>query len=97
MFEIQFEPRIRGREINAERAITRASQVKMANHNRTQKRRIDLVDVNNEAFLPGSPPNPQANAIGNSKWRKPNRQQRREQYQKNNEKESIPKRHQAEG
>jgi hypothetical protein len=76
MFEIQVEHRIRHSKINAERIIVRVSQAKLAYHNRTQERRINLVDVNGKAFLASSRPNPPANALGNGEWRKPNRQQR---------------------
>jgi len=97
VFEIQLEPRVRGGEINAEPVIMRASQEKTANHNRPQKRRLDLVDGSNETLLPCSLRNPRTNAIRNGKWRKPNRYECREQYQQTNEKKSIPGRHQAEG
>jgi len=79
MFEIQVKHRIRDCKIDAERVIVRVSQPKLVDRNRTQKRCIDLVDVNSEALLAGSPPNPPANTVGDGKWRKPNRQQRREQ------------------
>jgi hypothetical protein len=94
MFEVQVEHRVPDSEINTERVIVRVCQAKLANHNRTQERRLDLVDVNSEALLPRSPPNPPANAMGNGAWRKPNRRQRREQDQQTNEKKSILKEHQ---
>jgi hypothetical protein len=50
--------------------------VNLANQNRAQKRRIYFVDANNQAFLPDGPPDPQANAMRNGKWRKHNRQER---------------------
>jgi hypothetical protein len=89
MFEIQVERRIRDCQINAERAIVRVSQAKLPYHNRTEEWCIDLVDVNNEAFLARSPPNPPANTMRNGKWRKPNRQQRREQEKQTSEEKSI--------
>lgn len=89
MFEIQVEPCIRDGEINAECVIVRVSQAKLADYNGTQKRCIDLIDVNREALLPSSPPNPPANTMGNSKWRKPNCQQRRQQEKQTNEEKST--------
>jgi hypothetical protein len=89
MFEIQVEHCIRDGEINAECVIVRVSQAKLADYNGTQKRCIDLVDVNSEALLPSSPPNPPANAMGNGKWRKPNCQQRREQEKQDNQEKST--------
>lgn len=89
MFEIQIEHCIRDREINAERVIMRVSQAKLPNHDRPQEWCLYLVDVDREALLPRSPPNPPANAMGNGKWRKPNCQQRREQEKETNEKKSI--------
>jgi hypothetical protein len=93
MFEIQVEHYVRDGEINAERVIVRGCQVKLADRNRTQERCIDLVDVNREAFLLGSPPNPPANAMGNGKRRKANCQQRRDQQKQTNEGESTFQRH----
>jgi hypothetical protein len=94
MFEIQIEDGVRDGEINAERAIMCVSQAKLADHNGMQKRCLDLVDVNGEALLPSSPQNPPANAMGNSEWRGPNRQQRPEQEKQTNEEKSIFQGHQ---
>jgi hypothetical protein len=76
MFEIQIEERICDCKVDAERVIVRGSQLKLADHNGTQKRCIDLVDVNSESLLSRSPPNPPTNTVGNGKRRKPDRQQR---------------------
>jgi hypothetical protein len=54
-----------------------------------QKRRIYFVDAGDEALLPCCPPDPQANAIGNGKWRKRNRQKREEQNQHAHEKQAT--------
>jgi len=76
MFEIQIEEHIRDCQIDTERVIVRASQLKLVDHNWTQKRRVDLVDVNSEALLSCSPPNPPTHTVRDRKWRKPDRQQR---------------------
>jgi hypothetical protein len=89
MFEIQVDQCLRDGEVNAERVIVHVSQAKLADYNGPQKRCIDVVDVNSEALLPSSPPNPPANAMGNGKWRKPNCQQRREQDKQTNEEKST--------
>jgi hypothetical protein len=89
MFEIQIEHCIRDREINAERAVMRVSQAKLPNHDWAEERCLDLVDVDRETLLPSSPANPPANAMRNCKWRKPNRQQRREQEKETSEKKPI--------
>jgi hypothetical protein len=78
MFEIQVEERVRDCKVDAERVIMRVCQAKLADHNGTQKRCIDLVDVNSEALLSCPPQNPPTNTMGNGKWRKPKCQQRRE-------------------
>jgi hypothetical protein len=78
MFEVHIERRIRDCKIDAERVIVCVSQAKLPDRNRTQERCIDLVDINNEALLSRSPPNPPTNTMGDGKWRKPKRQQRRE-------------------
>jgi hypothetical protein len=93
MFEIQVEHCIRDGEINAKRGIMRVSQPKLADHNRAQERRLDLVDVNSEALLPSSPQNPPANTMGNREWRKPNRQQRREHEKQTYKKKSTLEEH----
>jgi len=74
MFEIQIEERIRDCQVDAEGVIVRASQLKLADYNGTQKRRVDLVDVNSETLLSRSPPNPPTHTVGDGKWRKPDRQ-----------------------
>jgi hypothetical protein len=89
MFEIQIEHCIRDGEINAERVVMCVSQAKLPNHDRVQKRCLDLVDVDRETLLPRSPINPPANAMRNGKWRQPDPQQRGEQEKKTNEKKSI--------
>jgi hypothetical protein len=76
MFEIQIKERIRDCQVDAERVIVRASQLKLADHNGTQKRRVDLVDVSSETLLSRSPPNPPTHTVRDRKWRKPDRQQR---------------------
>jgi hypothetical protein len=78
MFEVHIERRIRDCKIDAERVIVCVSQAKLPDCNRTHERCIDLVDINNEALLSRSPPNPPTNTMGDGKWRKPKRQQRRE-------------------
>jgi hypothetical protein len=78
MFEVHIERRIRDSKIDAERAIVCVSQAKLPDRNRTQERCIDLVDINNEALLSRSPPNPPTNTMGDGKWRKPECQQRDE-------------------
>jgi hypothetical protein len=78
MLEVQVERRIRDFKIDAERVIVCVSQAKLPDRNRTQERCIDLVDINNEALLFRSPPNPPTNTMGDGKWRKPKCQQRRE-------------------
>src|SRR5262245_32445719 len=88
MFEVQIEYCIGDREINVERVVVCGGQVKLMNHNGTQERCIDLIDVNGEAFLPGPRPNPPANAMGNSGWRKPHCQQCRDQQKQTNQDES---------
>jgi hypothetical protein len=89
MFEIQVERCVRESEINPQCVVMRGCQVELPNHNRTQKRCINPVDVHGEAFLPCSPPNPPANAVRDGKWRKPNREQCREQEKKTNKDEST--------
>ena len=74
MLKIQTNPGVGGSQIDTKRIVARTFQAKLANHNRTQKRGVDIFNISNEAFPPGHPPNPQANAIGNSKWRERNRQ-----------------------
>ena len=91
--EIQVETRLRYSQIDEECVLWHASHSKTADSDRTQKRRLDLVDVNNEAFVPGFPPDPQPNPIGNGEWGKPNRKQRGEQDQQTSEKQSILERH----
>jgi hypothetical protein len=71
MFEIQVEDRIHDCKVNAQRVVVRVSQAKLADHNGTQKRRIDLVDVDSEALLARPPPNPPTNTVGDGRWRKP--------------------------
>jgi len=78
MLEVQVERRIRDCKIDAERVIVCVSQAKLPDRNRTQERCIDLVDINNEALLSRSPPNPPTNTMGDGKWRKPECQQRDE-------------------
>ncbi len=75
MFEIQVEERVCDCKVDAERVIMRVSQAKLADHNGTQKRCIDLVDVNGEAFLPCPPRNPPTNTMGNGKRCTPDRDQ----------------------
>jgi hypothetical protein len=70
-----------------------AFHLKAANHNRLKKWRVDLIDTYGEAFLSAFPPDPQAKTIGNGKWRKHNRQKRREQNQEAKQKQSILKWH----
>ena len=89
MFKIQAEHRVRDCKIDTERIIVCISQAEFVDHNRAQERCVDFVDVYSEALLPGSPPNPPANAMGNGEWRKPNHQQRREQEKQANEKKST--------
>jgi len=89
MFEIKVEERFPDCKIDAERIIVRVCQAKLADHNGTQKRCIDLVDVNSEALLSRPPPNPPTNTVGDGKWRKPDRQQRSEQEEQTNEDKSI--------
>lgn len=89
MFEIQVERCVRESEINTQCVVMRGCQVELPNHNRTQKRCVNPVDVNGEAFLLCSPPNPPANAVRDGKWRKPNRQQCRDQEKKTNKNEST--------
>jgi hypothetical protein len=89
MFEIQLEERICDCKIDAERVIVRVCQAKVADHNRTQKRCIDLIDVNSEALLSRPPPNPPTDTMGHGKWRKPDRQQRSEEEKQTNENKSI--------
>jgi hypothetical protein len=67
--------------------------MKAANHNRLKKRRVDLIETHGEAFLSAFPPDPQAKTIGNGKWRKYNRQKRRDQDQEAKQKQSILKWH----
>jgi len=57
-FKIQVETRLRYSEIDEECVLWRASHSKTANRDGTQKRRLDLVDINNETFVPGFPPDP---------------------------------------
>ncbi|HJX81134.1 MAG TPA: hypothetical protein VJ248_03785, partial [Candidatus Udaeobacter sp.] len=78
MFEIQVECHIRDCEINAKCVIAIVFQAKLPDRNLTQERCIDLVDINNEALLSRSPPNPPTNTMGDGKWRKPKCQQRDE-------------------
>src|SRR5438876_12125284 len=75
VLEVQLERRIRDCKIDAELVIVCVSQAQLPDRNRTQERCIDLVDINNEALLSRSPPNPPTNTMGNGKWRKPNRDQ----------------------
>jgi len=75
VFEIQLEKRICDCKIDAERVIVRVCQAKLADRNRTQKRCIDLIDVNSEAFLSRPPPNPPTDTMRDGKWPKPDRQQ----------------------
>jgi hypothetical protein len=78
MLEVQVERRIRDCKIDAERVIACVSQAKLPDRNWTQERCVDLVDINNEALLFRSPRNPPTNTMGDGKWRKPERQQRRD-------------------
>jgi hypothetical protein len=78
MLEVQVERCIRDCKIDAERIIVCVSQAKLPDRNLTQERCIDLVDINNEALLSRSPPNPPTNTMGDGKWRKPECQQRDE-------------------
>jgi len=52
--------------------------MKAANHDRLEKRRVDLINAYGEPFLSAFPPDPQAETISNGKWRKRNYQKRRE-------------------
>ena len=79
MFEIQVEGRIRNCKIDAKRVIALVFQAKLVDRNWTQKRCIDLVDFNSEAFLARSPPNPPTNTVRNAEWREPDREQRSQQ------------------
>ena len=81
---------VRRGDIHAKCVVTDAFEVKLTNHNRTQKWRLNLVDGGNEPLLPCKPPDPQANAIGNNKWCKRNRQNDDEQEQQNTENDAIP-------
>ena len=59
--------------------------MKLTNYNRMQKRRVDLIDSDDEALLASDPPDPQANTIGNGKWRKQDSGERRSRRHQNNE------------
>ena len=59
-------------------SVGRAGHAESAHHHRAQKRRVDLVDLDGEFLLPRFPPNPKAKAMGNSKWREPNREEAHE-------------------
>ncbi len=74
VLQIQDKSHVRHSDIYAKCVVAGAFQLKLTNHNRTQKWRLNLVDAGNDSLLPRKPPYPQANAIGNSKWCKHNRQ-----------------------
>jgi hypothetical protein len=93
MFEIQIEHGIRDCKVDAKRVVALVFQAKLMDRHWTQERRIDLVDVNSEALLSRSPPNPPTNTMRNSKWREPDRQQRREQKKQTNKKKSTLEEH----
>jgi hypothetical protein len=93
MFEIQVEGRVRNCKINAKRVIALVFQAQLVDRNWTQKRCIDLVDLNSEALLARSPPNPPTNTMRNGEWREPNRQQRSEQEKQSSEKKSTLEEH----
>jgi|SRR6266480_3995599 len=93
MFEIQGKRYVRNCKINAKRVIVLVFQAKLVDRNGTQERCIDLVDVNNEALLSRSPPNPPTNTMRDSKWIEPDGQQRREQKKQTNEKKSTLEEH----
>jgi hypothetical protein len=86
MFEIHFEGRVCNCEINAKRIIALVFQAKLVDRNRTQERRIDLVDINSEALLSRSPRNPPTHTMRNGEWRKPDRQQCCEQNEQPSQK-----------
>src|SRR2546427_12700630 len=73
-----------------------AFQVNLTNDNRTQKRRVDSVDGGDEALLAGEPPDPEANPVGDHKWRKKDSGPRPDDDHQNREEESILKRHRCE-
>jgi hypothetical protein len=93
MFEIQVECHVRDCEINAKCVIALVFQAKLMDRNGTQERGINLVDVDSEALLPRSPPNPPTNTVGNSRWHEPDRQQRSDQKKQTSEKKSTLEEH----
>jgi hypothetical protein len=93
MFEIQVKCHVRDCEINAKCVIALVFQTKLMDRNGTQEGRIDLVDVDSEALLSRSPPNPPTNTVRNSRWRKPDRQHRRDQKKQTSEKKSTLEEH----
>jgi len=93
MFEIQVERRVRDFKIDAKQVIAFVFQAKLADRNRTQKGCIDFVDVNSEALLARSPPNPPTNTVRNGEWREPDRQETGEQKKQTNENKSTLEEH----
>jgi hypothetical protein len=89
VLEVQFERRIRDCKIDAEHVGVCISQAQLPNRNWTQERCIDLVDINNEALLSRSPPNPPTNTMGNGKWRKPKCQQRSKKKKQTSQEKST--------
>jgi hypothetical protein len=70
--------------------------VKLTDHNRTEKRRLNLIDAGNESLLPGEPPDREANSTGNRKWRQQDAYERSEDDHQDDQKNSILKRHRGE-
>jgi len=70
-FEIQTDCCSYRAHLDVKCRVARAGHVKPAQHHRTQEGRVYLVDLDREALLARSPPEPQAKTIGDSGWRKP--------------------------
>ncbi len=81
---------VRRGDIYVNCVVTDALQVKLTNNDWTQKWGLNLIDAGDESLLASKPPDPQTNAVGNSKWCEHNRQKDDEQEQQNTQNEAIP-------
>src|SRR4029453_3166466 len=84
VLQIQGNSRVNNTDINANCVVTDAFQVKLMNHNWTQKWRVDFVDGSDESLLAGKPPDPEANPIGNRNWRQQDGGERHSDDHQNN-------------
>src|SRR5215211_1398760 len=93
VLKIQNNSRVKQCDINTNCVVTDAFQVNLTNGNGTQEGRVDAIDGGNQALLPGEPPDPEPNPIGDRNWRKQDSGEHHDDDHQNNEEDSIFERH----